>query len=157
MSAAAGAHSAGRHRACAPLLVGSIQVLKARLQGRHGPSALQPYRTLVRLWGKSAVDPEGTGPLYRLAPALIAACLLVAVAIVPIAGHAGGWGLGNDALVLVGVLALARFALAAAAWDTGNAFALMASCPGPDDRRVRRGAARPRAARPRAAGAEQQT
>ena len=91
MSAAAGLiQVAGA--ACAPLLVGWIQVLKARLQGRHGPSALQPYRTLVRLWGKSSVDPEGTGPLYRLAPALIAACLLVAVAIVPIAGHAAAGG-----------------------------------------------------------------
>ncbi len=113
--------------ALAPLLVGSTQVLKARLQGRRGASALQPYRTLARLWGKSSVDPGGTGPVYRFAPALVAACLLVAIAIVPVAGRAGGWHLGSDALVLVGVLALARFALAAAAWDTGSAFALMAS------------------------------
>jgi len=113
--------------ALAPLLAGSIQALKARLQGRHGPSALQPYRTLRRLWSKSAVDPEGTGAVYRLAPPLVAASLLVALAIVPIAGRAGSFGLGNDALVLVGVLALARFALAAAAWDTGSGFALMAS------------------------------
>ena len=35
--------------ALAPLLPGSIQALKARLQGRRGPSALQPYRTLWRL------------------------------------------------------------------------------------------------------------
>jgi formate hydrogenlyase subunit 4 len=110
----------------APLLPGSIQSMKARLQGRHGASLLQPYRTLMRLWGKSAVDPEGTGPVYRIAPALVAACMLAAVAIVPIAGRAGALGLGDDALVLIGVLALSRFALAMAAWDTGNAFALMA-------------------------------
>jgi formate hydrogenlyase subunit 4 len=53
--------------------------------------------------------------------------MLAALAIVPVAGHAGPFGLGNDALVLVGLLALARFALAAAAWDTGNGFALMAA------------------------------
>jgi formate hydrogenlyase subunit 4 len=113
--------------ALAPLLPGSIQTLKARMQGRRGTSALQPYRTLRRLWGKTAVDPEGTGPVYRVAPPLVAACLLAALAIVPIAGRAGSFGLGNDALVLVGLLALARFALAAAAWDTGSGFALMAS------------------------------
>jgi formate hydrogenlyase subunit 4 len=45
--------------------------------------------------------------------------------IVPIAGRAGNFGLGHDALVLVGLLALARFVLAAAAWDTGSGFALM--------------------------------
>jgi formate hydrogenlyase subunit 4 len=113
--------------ALAPLLPGSIQTLKARLQGRRGPSVVQPYRTLRRLWRKSAVDPEGTGVVYRLAPPLIAAPLLAALAIVPVAGRAGSFGLGSDALVLVGLLALARFALAAASWDTGNGFALMAA------------------------------
>jgi formate hydrogenlyase subunit 4 len=109
----------------APLVSGSIQTLKARLQGRRGPSPLQPYRTLRRLWRKSAVDPAGAGVVYRLAPAVVAACLLLALAIVPVANRGGSFGLGHDALVLVGLLALARFALAAAAWDTGSGFALM--------------------------------
>jgi formate hydrogenlyase subunit 4 len=111
--------------ALAPLLPGTIQTAKARLQGRRGASPLQPYRVLRRLWGKSVVDPEGAGPVYRIAPAAAAACMLAALAVVPLAGRSGAWSLGNDALVLVGLLALARFALAAAAWDTGNGFALM--------------------------------
>jgi formate hydrogenlyase subunit 4 len=109
----------------APLLPGTVQVLKARAQGRRGPSALQPYRTLRRLWGKSAVDPVGAGPVYRAVPPLVAACLLAALTIVPVGGRSGGLGLGNDVFVLVGLLALARFAVAAGAWDTGNGFALM--------------------------------
>jgi formate hydrogenlyase subunit 4 len=109
----------------AALLPGTVQTIKARLQGRRGGSPLQPYRDLRRLWGKSTVDPKGTGALYRTAPAVVAACLLVAIALVPVAGRSGDWGLGNDALVLVGILALARFALAAASWDTANGFALM--------------------------------
>lgn len=111
--------------ALAPLLPGTIQAIKARLQGRRGASPLQPYRVLRRLWGKSAVEPAGSGPIYRLAPALAAACLLLALALVPVGGHSPDWTLGNDALVLVGLLALARFAVAAAAWDSGSAFALM--------------------------------
>jgi formate hydrogenlyase subunit 4 len=109
----------------APLLPGTIQSLKALAQGRRGASPLQPYRMLKRLWGKSAVDPAGSGPVYRLAPALVAACLLAALALLPIAGRATSLGLGSDAFVLVGLLALARLAIAAAAWDTGNGFALM--------------------------------
>ena len=54
----------------APLLPGLIQHWKARLQGRRGPSPLQPYRELRRLWGKSAVDPTGSGVVYRCAPAV---------------------------------------------------------------------------------------
>jgi formate hydrogenlyase subunit 4 len=111
--------------ALAPLLPGCIQTFKARLQGRRGPSPLQPYRTLRRLWRKSVVEPVGSGVVYRLAPAVAAACLLLALAIVPIASHSGSFALGNDALVLIGLLALARFAVAAAAWDTGSGFALM--------------------------------
>jgi len=111
--------------AAAPLLPGTIQSVKARLQGRRGASPLQPYRVLRRLWRKSAVEPEGSGPIYRFAPALAAACMLVAFALVPLGGRSGGWSLGHDALVFVGLLALARFALTTAAWDTSNGFALM--------------------------------
>lgn len=111
--------------ALAPLLPGTIQTLKARLQGRRGPSPLQPYRELRRLWGKTAVEPEGTSVLCRLAPAVVAASLLASLVLLPVAGASPNWPLGNDALVLVGLLALARFAAAVAAWDTGSGFALM--------------------------------
>ena len=68
--------SARRHRrrrpgvrdtSAAPLLPGLTQWIKARLQGRRGATPLQPYRELARLWRKSVVDPEGTGPVYRSA------------------------------------------------------------------------------------------
>ena len=59
--------------ALAPLLPGLVQHWKARLQGRRGPSPLQPYRELRRLWGKSVVDPTGSGVVYRWAPAVAAA------------------------------------------------------------------------------------
>ena len=108
----------------APLVPGVVQWVKARLQGRRGASPLQPYRELARLWRKSVVDPQGTGPIYRCAPAVVAAALLLACLLVPIAGHAPAWPVGHDALVLLGLLALARFAVAAAAWDTGSGFAL---------------------------------
>ncbi|MGZ8691673.1 MAG: respiratory chain complex I subunit 1 family protein [Gaiellaceae bacterium] len=113
--------------ALAPLLVGFIQQVKAKLQGRRGPSPLQPYRDLRRLWRKTVVDVERSTAVYRLAPAVIAACAATAVLLVPVGGRSLGWPLGNDAIVLVGVLALARAAAATAAWDTGSGFALMGS------------------------------
>jgi formate hydrogenlyase subunit 4 len=109
----------------APLLPGTIQHLKARLTGRRGPSPLQPYRDLRRLWGKSAVTVEGTGPVYRLAPAVVAASLATAVLLVPLTAAGPASVVGHDLLALAGVLALARFATAASAWDTANGFALM--------------------------------
>ncbi|MCL4421844.1 MAG: NADH-quinone oxidoreductase subunit H [Actinobacteria bacterium] len=110
-----------------PLLPGLIQTLKARLQGRVGPSIFQPYRELRRLWGKSVVSPQSTTILYRLAPSVSAAALLCAVAVVPVMAGEGSFPLGHDALVLLGLLALSRFALAVASWDTGSGFSLMSA------------------------------
>ena len=111
--------------ALAPLLPGLVQNWKARFQGRRGPSPLQPYRELRRLWGKSTVTPEGSTFVNRAAPPVAAAALATAVLLVPLAEDAPGWGGGHDALVLLGLLALARFAVAAASWDVASGFALM--------------------------------
>jgi len=111
--------------ALAPLLPGLVQHWKAGLQGRRGPTPLQPYRELRRLWGKSAVDVEGTGIVYRLAPSVAAGSVAVAVLLVPVASDAPDLGVGRDALVLAGLLALARFAVAASSWEVANGFALM--------------------------------
>jgi formate hydrogenlyase subunit 4 len=124
-TAAAGAAQIAGGILLAPLLPGLIQHWKARLQGRRGPSPLQPYRELQRLWGKSAISVEGTSAVYRLAPAVVGASLVAAVLLVPAAERAPNWGVGHDALALAGFLALGRFALAAAAWDVSNGFSLM--------------------------------
>ncbi len=110
--------------ALSPLLVGATQQAKARLQGRRGSGPLQPYRELRRLWRKTGVDIEGSTIIYRLAPVIVAAAMGAAILVVPIAASAPGLGVGQDALVLAGLLALSRLAVAAAAWDTSNGFAL---------------------------------
>ena len=69
--------------------------------------------------------PEPHTLIYTLAPALAAASTALVLLLLPIGGHAPDWGLGHDALVLVGLLALARFAVT---WRRGTprgAFGLM--------------------------------
>jgi formate hydrogenlyase subunit 4 len=124
-TAAAGAVQVVGGVALAPLLPGLVQHWKARLQGRRGPSPLQPYRELRRLWAKSAVAVEGATLVYRLAPSVVVATVAAAVLLVPAAEQAPSLGVGHDALALLGLLALARFALAAASWDVANGFSLM--------------------------------
>ncbi len=123
-TAAAGATQVIGGVLLAPLLPGLVQQLKARLQGRRGPTPLQPYRELRRLWRKSAIDVEGTTIVYRLAPLVVAAAMGAAILLVPAAERAPGWGIGHDALVLAGLLALARFAVTTACWDVSNGFSL---------------------------------
>ena len=109
----------------APLLPGLVQHWKSRLQGRRGPSPLQPYRELARLWSRANIDVEGTTLVYRLAPPVAAAALVTAVLLVPVATDSPELGVGHSVLALGGLLALARFSVCAAAWDTANGFALM--------------------------------
>jgi formate hydrogenlyase subunit 4 len=55
----------------------------------------------------------------------VAAALAVCVLMTPVSARETGWVTGGDALVLVGLLALARIAIAMSAWDVGGGFGLM--------------------------------
>ena len=70
------------------------------------------------------VAPEDTTFVYRLAPSLAAAAMACALLVVPIGSGSIAW-FGTDMIVLVGLLALARFVTTAAAWDPGSGFSLM--------------------------------
>jgi formate hydrogenlyase subunit 4 len=106
----------------APLLVGVVRWLKARMLGRRGASPLQPFRDLDKLLRKRPVLAENASVVSEAAPyAGFAACLL-AIALVP--SFARGMALAPlaDLILLAGLLALARVALALAGMDVGTAF-----------------------------------
>jgi formate hydrogenlyase subunit 4 len=111
----------------APLLLGITKRVKARLQYRRGPSILQPYRDLAKWWRKESVESDAASALTAAAPALVLAAVFVATLLVPIVGQRPpleGWG---DLLVVVGLMAVARFVLALSALDAGSAFGGMGS------------------------------
>jgi len=106
----------------APLVTGTIQKLKARLQCRQGAGVLQPYHDLAKLFRKSTVQADTASGLFRLIPVLVLAATVAAGALVPVL-RAGPPALPlGDALLLLGLLALARFLTAVGALDAGGAF-----------------------------------
>lgn len=107
---------------CAPLLFGVGRTLKARLQGRRGPSIWQPYRDLRKWWGKTPVESEAASPLTWAAPVIVLTAVIVAVMLLPIVAVRSPFDRTGDLLVVVGLLALARFVLALMALDAGSAF-----------------------------------
>jgi formate hydrogenlyase subunit 4 len=113
--------------AIAPLLLGITRRVKARLQYRRGPSLLQPYRDLAKWWAKESVESDVATGLTAVAPAIVLSATIVATLLVPmitVRPPLVGWG---DLLVVVGLLALARFVLALSALDAGSAFGGMGS------------------------------
>lgn len=107
---------------CAPLLQGITKQLKARLQYRRGPSIWQPYRDLRKWWGKTAIESDTSSALTEAAPVIVLAAMVVAVQLIPIVAQRPPFDRTGDLLVVLGLLALARFVLALAALDAGSAF-----------------------------------
>ncbi len=106
----------------APLLVGLMRQVRARLEGRVGAGIGQPWRDLRKLFRRQPVTPEGTGWAFRFAPLVLAATSLVLAAVVPLLTTASPLDPAADLFAVVGLLALGTVALALAALDTGTAF-----------------------------------
>jgi len=108
--------------ALAPLLTGWIRKVKALLQNRRGPSVLQPYRELFKLFGKEARMAYTASPLFRAAPYVVFLATWIAASAVPLIATNFPIAAIADVIVIAGLLALARFFLALAAMDVGTAF-----------------------------------
>src|SRR5206468_8304994 len=108
--------------AVAPLLKAGIRKMKARLQNRQGPPLLQGYYDLAKLLGKEPVRSETASWVYAAGPRVYFAAAVAATTLVPVLIAAAPLEAAGGILLLVGTLALGRFALATAALDTGSPF-----------------------------------
>jgi len=107
-----------------PLVTGIIQKLKARLQCRRGASVLQPYRDLAKLLRKGTVQSDTASPFFRAVPVLVLAATVTAATMLPVLWASTGPSRtpAGDAILLLALLALARFLCAIGALDAGGAF-----------------------------------
>ncbi len=108
--------------AMAPLITGGVRWVKARLMGRRGPHPVQPLRDLLKLLKKRPVLAENASVISRAAPYVAVAAALLAAALIP--SFARGMILAPfaDLLLITGLLALGRVAMALAGMDVGTAF-----------------------------------
>jgi formate hydrogenlyase subunit 4 len=106
----------------APLLLGVINRTKAFVAGRRGPPLLQPYRDVLKALRRGAVYGEVTSWVFRLGPIANLGALAAALLVAPLGGIAAPVSFAGDLIVLVGLLALGRFATVVAALDTGSSF-----------------------------------
>jgi formate hydrogenlyase subunit 4 len=111
--------------AFAPLVAGIVKTLRARLQGRTGPSPVQPYRDLRKLMAKELLVVAHTSQLLLVVPGLILGISLTVAALVP--SFFDSSALAFDAVAIALTLALGRFLLVLAALDTRSSFEAMAA------------------------------
>jgi formate hydrogenlyase subunit 4 len=108
--------------ACAPLLQGVLRKLNARIQYRRGPSVWQPYRDLRKWWAKTPVESDTASIVTAAAPVIVLGAMVSAILLLPIVSVRPPLEHAGDLLVVIGLLALARFVMALAALDAGSAF-----------------------------------
>jgi len=106
----------------APLLIGFIRKVKARLLRRRGPPLLQPYRDLLKLARKEVVVADSASWLFRAAPYIIFAATWVAAALVPTFATGLLFSWSADLIAIIALLGSARFFLALAGMDVGTSF-----------------------------------
>lgn len=111
----------------APLLVIWVKRVKCFLQNRRAPSMLQPYRDLGKLFRKQVVLAENASQLFRMAPYIVFAAMVLAAFTVPLVAIQLPTAAIADMLVLVGFLAIGRFFMTLAGMDVGTAFGGMGS------------------------------
>jgi formate hydrogenlyase subunit 4 len=107
--------------ALAPLGVGVINKLKARMQRRQGASIFQQYRNLHKLFRKDEVISRDASWIFRFAPFIIFGATMVVAASVPLFTTALHSPVA-DLLMVAYMLGITTFFLALAGMDTGSAF-----------------------------------
>lgn len=106
----------------APLLSGFSRVLRAKMHNRRGPSLFQNYRDLMKLMKRQQVIPEQAGWIFRAAPYIIMASMLLVAAILPIFSVASPFGWVGDLILVVYLYALARVFFSLSGLDAGSTF-----------------------------------
>ncbi|SHK72856.1 Formate hydrogenlyase subunit 4 [Pseudonocardia thermophila] len=106
----------------APLLVGLMRQVRARMEGRVGAGIRQPWRDLRKQFRKEPITPRGTSEVFRAAPVAMVAITLVVAAIAPFVTAASPLPGVADLFVVVALLATGTVAIALAGIDTGTAF-----------------------------------
>ena len=108
--------------ALAPILIGVIRKVKARLLRRQGASIFQPWRDILRLFRKEVIIADNASWIYRFAPYIIFALTCVAASLVPTFATGLIFSWSADLIVIASLLGGARFFLALACMDIGTSF-----------------------------------
>lgn len=108
--------------ALAPLLTGVMRKVKARTQKRTGASIFQPYYELSKLWVKDEVVSDYSSWVFRSTPWIVVVATITAALFVPVFVPFSPFSAAGDVLLVIGLLALARFFTMIAGIDAASAF-----------------------------------
>ncbi len=107
----------------APLLKGVIDNLKAKVQSRRGPSVLQPYYDLIKLFRKQRTITPNASPIFRWAPYVAFAAPIAFAILIPIlTTFPLTWAFMADMVGSGFVIGIGGYIVNLAAMDSGSPY-----------------------------------
>jgi formate hydrogenlyase subunit 4 len=107
---------------CSLFFPGIILRTKSITSGRRGAGLFQPLKDAYRLFRKGSVYSETTSFIFRIAPAVYIASVIMASMVIPFGRSKGIVSFDGDFVFFAYVLALGKFFMIIAAMDTGSSF-----------------------------------
>lgn len=102
--------------------VGIIARVKAKIAARKMPPVLQPVYDVIRLFKKGAIYSSTTSVIFKIAPIIYFASVLMATFFIPIGSLKSLLSFQGDFIFFAYLLALGKFMIIIAAMDTGSGF-----------------------------------
>ena len=116
--------------AVAPFFSGLGRVIRAKMHNRRGPSIMQDYRDLAKLFARPESQSEDASFALRIMPPLFFAVAFMLAMGLPLFTAQSPIPVFGDAITIMYSLALARFFFALCGVDSSNAYAGIGGVPG---------------------------
>lgn len=106
----------------APLFSGFSRVLRAKMHNRKGPPLLQNYRDIFKLMKRQEVISHQAGWIFRYAPAVSMASMLLVAMIIPFLTIRSPFQMAGDLILIVYLFAWPRIMFSLAGIESGSPF-----------------------------------
>ena len=101
---------------------GLIVRTKSIVSGRKGPGVFQPWKNVLVLLRKGLIYSEISGIISRIAPVIVFASVAISSLMIPVAGFKPLLSFNGDFILFAYLVALARFMMIIASFDSGSSF-----------------------------------
>ncbi len=104
------------------VFMGIVVRIKSLASGRKGPGIFQPIKDIIRLMRKGSVFSITTSYIFRIAPTVYLASILIAILMLPHGKLPGLISFQGDFVMFAYILGLGKFLMIIASLDTGSSF-----------------------------------
>jgi len=104
------------------VFTGIVFRIKSIFAGRKGRGIFQPMKDIWRLFQKGSVYSQSSSFIFKIAPTIYFASVVIAIMLIPFGDHKGIFSFSGDFVFFAYILAVGKFFNIIGALDTGSSF-----------------------------------